>query len=61
MYTILCRSPINAPMLSRQKSAISSASPMLSRKFDMNSSVTAPQSPRMLRRQLSNNKPSPGL
>lgn len=47
-------------MLSRQKSAISAASPMLNRKFDMNSPVTAPQSPRMIRRQLSN-KASPGL
>lgn len=53
------RSPSNAPLLSRQKSAIT-ASPMFSRKFDVSTPATAPQSPRMIRRQFSN-KASPGL
>lgn len=59
---IFNRSPINvAPMLSRQKSAITAASPMFNRKFDVNAPTNAvPQSPRMIRRQLSN-KASPGL
>lgn len=56
---IMIRSPSNVPSLARQKSAIA-ASPMFSRKFDVSTPATAPQSPRMLRRQLSN-KASPGL